>query len=71
MEILLVFHVDGIFVVGEKERCDPTVSLGELKWYAGCFHERYREAGRLQTSQQAYIKKLAASYEVTWSRLSG
>ena len=43
----LVVHVDDIFAVGKKERCDqfgkdlgrlvPVKSLGELKWYLGCY----------------------------------
>ena len=54
----LVVHVD-TFAVGKKERCDqfgkdlgrlaPVKSLGELKWYSGCYYERDREAGRLTT----------------------
>ena len=50
----LVVHVDDIFAVGKKERCDqfgkdlgrlvPVKSLGELKWYSGCYDER--EGGR-------------------------
>ena len=53
----LVMHVDDIFAVGKKERCDqfgkdlgrllPVKSLGELKWCSGCYYERDREAGRL------------------------
>ena len=44
--ITTVEHVDGIFAVGLKERCDrlcvdlnrtiPVKNLGELKWYGGC-----------------------------------
>ena len=51
----LVVHVDDIFAVGKKKRCDqfgkdlgrlvPVKSLGELKWYSGCYYERDREAG--------------------------
>lgn len=72
--IVLVFHVDDIFVVREKERCDrlaeemnrsvPTKNLGELEWYSGCYHERDREAGRLKISQQTYIEELAEQYGV-------
>ena len=56
--MILVVHVDDIFAVGKKGRCDqfredlnrmvPVKSLGELKWYSGCFYERDREAGRLK-----------------------
>ena len=41
-----VVHVDDIFAVGQKERCDrlcvdlnqtiPIKNLGDLKWYGGC-----------------------------------
>ena len=58
MVLILVVHVDDIFAVGKKERCDqfgedlnrmvPVKNLGELKWYSGCFYERDREAGRLR-----------------------
>ena len=50
--LILVVHVDDIFAVGKKERCDhlgedlnrmvPVKNLGELKWYSGCFYERQR-----------------------------
>ena len=58
----LVVHVDNIFAVGKKGRCDqfdkdlrrlvPVKSLGELKWYSGCYYERDREAGRLTISHR-------------------
>ena len=45
---IIVVHVDGIFAVGEKTRCDqfgrylnqmvPVKNLGELRWYSGCFY---------------------------------
>ncbi|CAB1120726.1 unnamed protein product [Ectocarpus sp. CCAP 1310/34] len=51
--LTLVVHVDDIFAVGEKERCDkfgadlnkpmPVKNLGELRWYSGCFYERNEE----------------------------
>ena len=58
--LILVVHVDDIFAVEKKEKCDqfgedlnrmvPVKNLGELKWYSGCFYERDREAGRLTIS---------------------
>ena len=43
----IVVHVDGIFAVGEKARCDlfgrdldqmvPVQNLGEMRWISGCF----------------------------------
>ena len=42
----IVVHVDDIFAVGERARCDqfrrdlnqtvPVTNLGELRWYSGC-----------------------------------
>ena len=42
-------HVDDIFAVGERERCDqvgrdmnemvPVKNLGELRWYSRCLYE--------------------------------
>ena len=53
--LILVVHVDDIFAVGKKERCDhfgedlnrmvPVKNLGELKWCSGCFF-RGRQRGR-------------------------
>ena len=53
--LILVVHVDDIFAVGKKEKCDqfgedlnrmlPVKNLGELKWYSGCFL-RERQRGR-------------------------
>ena len=73
--LLLVVHVDDIFAVGSKERCDrfgedlgryvPVKSLGELKWYSGCYYERDREAGRLTISQQTYTEELGERFGVT------
>ena len=73
----LVVHVDDIFAVGKKERCDqfgkdlgrlvPVKSLGELKWYSGCYYERDREEGRLTISQQTYTEELGEKYGVEWS----
>ncbi|CAB1097173.1 unnamed protein product [Ectocarpus sp. CCAP 1310/34] len=47
--VTLVVHVDGIFSIGEEERCDqfgrelntmvPVKNLGDLRWYSGCFYE--------------------------------
>ena len=72
----LVVHVDDIFAVGKKERCDqfgkdlgrlvPVKSLGELKWYSGCYYERDREAGRLTISQQTYTEELGEKCRVEW-----
>lgn len=74
--LILVEHLDDIFAVGKKERCDkfeedlgemvPIKNLGELKWYSGCYYERDREAGRLTISQQTYTEELAERFGVEW-----
>lgn len=74
--LILVVHVDDIFAVGKKERCDqfgedlnkmvPVKNLGELQWYSGCFYERDREAGRLKISQQTYTEELGEKFGVQW-----
>ena len=76
--MILVVHVDGIFAVGKKERCDQfgedlnrmlsVKNLGELKWYSGYFYERDREAGRLKISQQRYTEELREKFDVKWRR---
>ena len=48
-------HVDDIFAVGQKERCDrlcvdlngmiPVKNRGELKWYGGCRYSKDRKRG--------------------------
>lgn len=62
--------------MGEKERCEqfgedlnqlvPVKSLGELKWYSGCYYERDRKKGRLTISWQTYTVKLGEKYGVAW-----
>ncbi|CAB1102071.1 unnamed protein product [Ectocarpus sp. CCAP 1310/34] len=76
--LILVVHVDDIFAVGERERCDkfgadlnksvPVKNLGELRWYSGCFYERNKETGRLTISQQTFTDELAAEYGVVGGR---
>ena len=59
--IIAVVHVDDIFAVGLKNRCDvfrdelnrtvPIKNLGELRWYGGCHYTHEREMGTLTISQ--------------------
>ena len=66
--ITAVVHVDDIFAVGLKERCDrlcvdlnrtiPVKHLGESKWYGGCRYSRDRERGTLTMSQQSFEEAL-------------
>ena len=69
MIIVLIVHVDGIFAVGERGRCDqfgsdlnemvPVKNLGELRWYSRCFYESDSERGLLKISQPTYAEELA------------
>ena len=75
--IFAVVHVDDIFAVGRKERCDrfcedlnrlvPINNLGELSWYAGCNFSRDRVKGTLTISQKAFAEKLVEKFGVTRS----
>ena len=66
--ITAVAHVDDIFAVVLKERCDrlcvdlnrtiPVKHLGELKWYGGCRNSRDRGRGTLTMSQQSFAEEL-------------
>ena len=76
----IVVHVDDIFAVGEKTRCDrfgrdwnqmvPVKNFGELRWYSGCFYERNWEKGMLTISQQTFAEQLASEYGVEYVRVS-
>ncbi|CAB1117838.1 unnamed protein product [Ectocarpus sp. CCAP 1310/34] len=76
--MIIVVHVNDIFAVGRKERCDkvgrdlnemvPVKNLGELRWYSVCFCERDVEGGVLKISQQRFAEELAAEYGVEWGQ---
>ena len=71
VSILAVVHVEDIFAVGRKSRCDhfcddlnrsvPINKLGELKWYAGCHFSRVLEAGILKFHNKLLLKTLLRS----------
>ena len=73
--ITAVGHVDDIFAVGKKERCDklcadlnqtiPFKNLGDLKWYGGCRYSRDRKRGTLTISQQSFAEELVKKFRVT------
>ena len=75
VSVVVVVHVDDIFAIGRKSRCDkfgddfdayvPITNLGELRWYAGCRFERDRVAGTVKISQQASAEKIVAKFGVT------
>ena len=68
-------HVDDIFAVGLKSRCDlfrdelnrmvPVKNLGELRWYGGCHYAREREMDTLTISQKTFADELVKKYGVT------
>ena len=68
-------HVDDIFAVGLKIRCDvfrdelnlmvPVKNLGELRWYGGCHYTREREMGTLTISQKTFADELVKKFCVT------
>ena len=73
--IIAVVHVDDIFAVGLKSRCDafrdelnqmvPVKNLGELRWYGGCHYTREREIGTLTISQKTFADELVKKFCVT------
>ena len=73
--IIAVVHVDDIFVVGLKSRCDvfrdelnrmvPVKNLDELRWYGGCHYTREREMGTLTISQKTFADELVKKFCVT------
>ena len=66
--IIAVVHVDDIFAVGLKSRCDvfrdelnrmvPVKNLGELRWFGGCHYKREREMGTLMIFQKTVADEL-------------
>ena len=74
--ITAVVHVDDIFAVGQKERCDrlcvdlngtiPVKNLSDLKWYGGCRYSGDRKKrGTLTISQQRLAEELVKKFRVT------
>ena len=73
--IIAVVHVDDIFSVGLKTRCDvfraelnkmvSVKNLGELRWYGGCHYTREREMGTPTISQKTFANELAKTFSVT------
>ena len=73
--IIAVVHVDDIFAVGLKSRCDvfrdelnrmvPVKNLGELRWYGGCHYTRECEMGTLTISQKTFADELVKKFCVT------
>ena len=74
----VVVHVDEIFAIGERARCDqfgrdlnqmiPVKNLGELRWYSECFYERDREKRVLKISQETFAEQLADEYGIEFGK---
>ena len=73
--IVAVVHVDDVFAVGLKSRCDvfrdelnrmvPVRNLGDLRWCGGCHYTREREMGTLTISQKTFADELGKKICVT------
>ena len=73
--IIAVEHVDDIFAVGLKGRCNvfrdelnrmvPVKNLGELRWYGGYHYTREREMGTLTIYQKTFADELVKKVCVT------
>ena len=76
--VVTVVHVEDIFAVGWKDRCDrlcdylnrlvPINDLGKLRWCAGCRISRDWEAGTWTISQLSFAENTAAQFNVNSSR---
>ena len=75
--ITAAVHIDDIFAVGQKEKCDRLCVdlnrsilvknlLGDLKWYGGCRYSRDRKRGTLTISQQSFAEELVKTFRVTF-----
>ena len=68
-------HVDDIFAVELKSRCDvfrdelnrmvPVKNLGEVRWYGGYHYTREREMDTLKMSQNTFADELMKTFYVT------
>ena len=73
--MVVVVHVDDIFSIGLKRRCDtfgvdlnryvPITNLEELRRYASCQFSRDAVLGTVTTSQQAVAEKIVAKFGIT------
>ena len=76
--VMAVVHVDDIFSIGLKSRCDkfgvdlnrdvPITNLGKLRWYAGCRFCRDAVLDTVTMSQQAVAEKIVAKFGVTQNK---
>ena len=80
VSIIAVVHVDDIFAVGRKEKCDrfcedvnhlvPINNPGELRWYTGCHYSRNKVAGLLTISRMSIAGKTVNQFGLTAGRNS-
>ena len=73
--MVVVVHVDDIFSIGLKSRCEkfgrdldecvPISNLGELRLYAGIRFSRDLALGTVTLSQQAFAENLVVKFGVT------
>ena len=78
VSMLVVVHVDDIFCIGRKSRCDqfgrdlnqyvPITNLGELRLYAGCRFSRDFDSGTITISQQIVAENIVEKFGVTRSK---
>ena len=76
--MVVAVHVDDIFSIGLKSRCDkfdvdlnghvPITKLGELHWYAGCRFSRDAVLGTVTMSQQTVAWKIVANLALRRTR---
>ena len=76
--MIIVVHVDDIFAVGEKTSDDQfgrdlnkmvlVKTLGELRWYSGCFYERDWEKEIWTISKQTFAEHLTSKYGVEYGK---
>ena len=76
--MVVVVHVDDIFSIGLKSRCDkfgvdlnryvPITNLGEVRWYAGCRFSRDAVLGTVTMSQQAVAEKIVDKFGVSQNK---
>ena len=74
VSMVVVVHVDYIFSIGQKSRCDqfgrdltqcvPITNLGELRLYAGCRCSRDFDSGTITISQQTVAENIVEKFGI-------
>ena len=78
VSMVIVVHVDDIFSIDRKRRCDqfgrdidqyvPITNLGELRLHAGCRFSRDFDSGTITISQQTVAENIVEKFGVTRSK---